>query len=312
MALAVVAVGGNALIRDGVPYTMEGQLEAVVETVSHVVGMIEAGWDVVLSHGNGPQVGFVLLRSELSRDRVHPVPLDSAVAETQGDIGYHFQLALTNELARRGLARTAATVVTQVVVDEHDPAFSSPSKPVGPFMTEEQARHRERADGWSVVEDAGRGWRRCVASPAPLEIVELPALRTLIQAGVVVVAAGGGGVPVVRRGATLYGVPAVVDKDHASSLLAGAIQADVFVISTGVEKVCLRFGTPEQVALEHLTLAEARRYLAEGHFKKGSMAPKIEAVIRYLEGGGARALITDPSNLTRALRGEAGTVITRS
>jgi carbamate kinase len=308
--LAVVAVGGNSLIKDKDHQTIPDQYDAAVETMAHVAGMIETGWDVVVTHGNGPQVGFILRRAELSLHELHPVALDYCGADTQGAIGYMFQRALHNEFRKRRIAKTAATVVTQVLVDRNDPAFQKPTKPIGSFMDESAAKgHRER-DGWSVVEDAGRGWRRVVASPIPVRIVEEAAIRSLIEAGFVVISTGGGGIPVVEdeRG-DLVGVEAVIDKDFAGSLLASSLKADLFLISTAVEKVALHYKKPDQRWLDRMTLAEAKGYLQEGHFAKGSMEPKIRAIINYLERGGHEALITDPENIERALRGETGTRI---
>ena len=287
--VAVVAVGGNSLIKDKKHQTVEDQYAAVCETVSHVVNMIEDGWEVVLTHGNGPQVGFILLRSELAQKNIHTVPVDSAVADTQGAIGYQFQMAMHNEFLKRGLNKSAVTVVTQVVVDPQDPAFQNPTKPIGPFMDEEQAKKRHETDGWDVMEDAGRGWRRVVASPKPKKIVELEAVRALINAGQVVVAVGGGGVPVVEKDGRYTGVAAVIDKDYASGLLAANLDVDSFIISTAVEKVYINFGKPDQKALDTVTIEEAKRYMAEGQFAKGSMAPKVEAAIRFLEAGGKEA-----------------------
>lgn len=305
--VAVVAVGGNSLIKDSQHQTVPDQYDAIVETSEHIAGMIQDGWEVVLTHGNGPQVGFILLRSELSRSHLHPVPVDSAVADTQGAIGYQFQQALQNEFRKRGIQQSATTVVTQVVVDKDDPAFQNPTKPIGPFMDETQAREREKADGWSVMEDAGRGWRRVVASPKPKEIVEFQAIKNLISGGGVVIAVGGGGVPVIETEEGLRGIAAVIDKDYASGLLAAKLGADSFVISTAVPQVYLNFGTPEQVGLDEMTLAEAKHHLEGGHFKKGSMRPKVEAVVAFLEAGGKNAIITNPENLSKAVRGEAGT-----
>jgi carbamate kinase len=275
--------------------------------------MIEAGWDVAIGHGNGPQVGFILRRSEIAAktEGMHEVPLDVCGADSQGAIGYALQQTLQNELYRRGIKKSVATVVTQVLVDKNDPAFKSPSKPIGSFMDETEAKHREKDMGWSVVEDAGRGWRRVVASPLPKEVVELEAVEALIKAGTIVVTVGGGGIPVIDVSDHEYqGVAAVIDKDFASSLLAQLIKADLFLISTAVEKIAINFGKPEQKWLDKLTLAEAKKYLAEGtHFAKGSMAPKIQAVIWYLENGGKQALITNPENIGRALKGETGTLI---
>lgn len=308
--LAVVAVGGNSLILDEKHRTVQDQYLAANESMRHIAAMIEAGWDVVVTHGNGPQVGFILRRSELSRHELHEVPLDSCGADTQGAIGYMFQKALHNEFKRRGLKKETATVVTQTLVDRNDPAFQNPSKPIGSFMDEATAKQKRDQEGWNVVEDAGRGWRRVVASPQPKQIVEKAVIETLLKAGTTVVAVGGGGIPVVENeNGDLVGMEAVIDKDYASSLLANSIQADLFVISTAVEKVALNYNKPNQQWLERLTLAEARQYMADGHFAKGSMGPKVQAIVWYLERGGKQALITNPENIGRALAGETGTWI---
>jgi carbamate kinase len=308
--LAVVAVGGNSLIKDKNHQTIPDQYDAGAESMKHIAGMIEAGWDVVVTHGNGPQVGFILRRAELSLHELHPVPLDYCGADTQGAIGYMFQRALHNEFRLRGIRKSAATVVTQVLVDRDDPAFQKPSKPIGSFMDEAAARQHRQQDGWAVVEDAGRGWRRVVASPIPKQIIEQAAIESLIRAGFVVISAGGGGIPVVEdEHGDLSGVEAVIDKDFAGSLLASSLKADLFLISTAVEKVALRYNQPDQQWLDRLPLAEARRYLAEGHFAKGSMGPKIEAIIKFLEQGGKQALITNPENIERALEGKTGTYV---
>lgn len=308
--VAVVAVGGNSLILDEKHQTVQDQYKAACETMKHIAEMIIKGWDVVLTHGNGPQVGFILARSEYSRGILHEVPLDSCVADTQGAIGYNFQMALGNEFKRRAINKPVATVVTQVLVDRDDPSFKKPSKPIGQFYSEEEAHRRKERDGWDIMEDAGRGWRRVVASPEPREIIELTAIKTLIAAGVVTVAVGGGGIPVIRdENGNLKGVPAVIDKDLASSLLATLLNADLLLISTAVEKVYLNFNKPDQRALDRMTLAEAKRYMEEGHFKPGSMLPKIKAIVRFLEQGGRQGLITDPAHIPQALDGQTGTVL---
>jgi carbamate kinase len=309
---AVIAIGGNSLIRDN-QVDIPQQMAAARDTCKHIAGLIEAGYDVVITHGNGPQVGFMLLRSELARPTVHPVPLDTLGADTQGAIGYWLQQALTNEFKLRRINRTAATVITQVVVDRDDPAFQHPTKPIGPFYSKEDAERRMREDGWIMVEDAGRGWRRVVPSPQPREIVELPAIRHLVENGFIVVGVGGGGIPVIwnDRG-ELEGVAAVIDKDRASALLAVGMEADVMIISTAVEKVALNYRKPNQVDLDHMTLDEAKRYLAEGHFAAGSMGPKVEAAIYFLERGGKEVIITDPDHLELAVHSKAGTHITPS
>jgi carbamate kinase len=309
--VAVVAIGGNSLIKDEQHKSVEDQYQASKETTYHIADMIEAGWDVAIGHGNGPQVGFILRRSEIAAkaEGMHEVPLDVCGADTQGAIGYALQQTLQNELFKRGIKKAVATVVTQVLVDKNDPAFKKPSKPIGSFMDAAEARRREKDLGWSVVEDAGRGWRRVVASPLPQEVVELESVETLIKAGTVVVTVGGGGIPVIDIGKGEYnGTAAVIDKDYASSLLARLIKADLLLISTAVEKVALNFGKPEQKWIDRMTLAEAKQYLAEGtHFAKGSMAPKIQAIIWFMEAGGKQALITNPENIGRALNGETGT-----
>lgn len=309
--VAVVAVGGNSLIKDKDHRTVADQFAAASESMKHIAGMIEAGWDVIITHGNGPQVGFILRRAELSAHELHTVPLDSCGADTQGAIGYMFQKALYNEFKERGMVKQAATVVTQVLVDRNDPAFEDPSKPIGSFMEENDAKERSEADGWVVVEDAGRGWRRVVPSPLPVKIMEQEAIQSLIQSGFVVIAVGGGGIPVIEDEAgELIGVEAVIDKDFASGLLAANIQADLLLITTAVEKVALNFNQPDQQWLDKMTLAEAREYHAQGHFGKGSMGPKIQAIITFLESGGKEALITDPANIEQALQGKTGTRIT--
>jgi len=308
---AVVAIGGNSLIKDKQHQTVVDQYIAAQETCRHIVAMIQEGWNVAISHGNGPQVGFILRRSELAAHEMHEVPLDVCGADSQGAIGYALQQNLCNEFRRLGVDREAATVICQTEVAADDPAFKNPTKPIGGFMDEEQAERR-RKEGWDIVNDANRGYRRVVASPQPLRIVELPAIRALIAAGVVVITVGGGGIPVVADAdGNLHGVAAVIDKDLASALLANNLGADLLIISTAVEKVALNFGTPEETLVGHLTLAEAKAHLAEGvHFAAGSMAPKIQAVVNYLSNGGTAAIVTNPENVARALHGETGTVFT--
>jgi len=308
--IAVVAVGGNSLILDSKHQTVQDQYRAACETMKHIAEMIAKGWEVVITHGNGPQVGFILARSEYSRGILHEVPLDSCGADTQGGIGYNFQMALDNEFKRRGINKPVATVVTQVLVDKDDPSFKKPTKPIGQFYSEEEARMRQQKDGWDIMEDAGRGWRRVVASPDPKEIIELAAIKALVDAGIVTIAVGGGGIPVIRdEQGNLKGAAAVIDKDLASSLLARLLKADLLLISTAVEKVYLNFGKPDQKPLDKMTLAEAKKYMEEGHFKPGSMLPKIKAIVRFLENGGKQALITDPQHIPQALDGKTGTWI---
>jgi carbamate kinase len=311
--VAVVAIGGNSLIKDKQHQTVEDQYQAAKETTRHIADMIEAGWDVAIGHGNGPQVGFILRRSEIAHrvEGMHQIPLDVCGADSQGAIGYALQQNLQNELFRRGIKKPVATLITQVLVDKNDPAFLKPSKPIGSFLDEQDAQKRATDLGWTVVEDAGRGWRRVVPSPLPKEVVELDSVQALIDSGVVVITVGGGGIPVIDDGQGNYtGTAAVIDKDYASSLLAQLIKADLLLISTAVEKVALNFGKPNQEWIDKMSLEEAKQYLAEGiHFAKGSMAPKVQAIIWFLEAGGKRAIITNPENIGRALKGETGTHI---
>lgn len=309
---AVIAIGGNSLIKDNAHQKIEDQYQAAKETCYYIADMIEAGWNVAIGHGNGPQVGLILRQSEVAAKVEHlpETPLDVCGAESQGLIGYLLQQNLQNELFRRKIHQNVATVITQVLVDKNDPAFQHPTKPIGGFMTEEEAKRKAEELGWTVVEDAGRGWRRVVASPDPKEVVELDTIKALIEAGVIVITVGGGGIPVIDKGDGDYvGVAAVIDKDFASSLLAQEINADIFIISTAVEKVALNYGKPNEKLIDRMTVAEAKQYIQEGHFAKGSMLPKVQACIRYLEAGGKEALITSPENIGRALRGETGTWI---
>lgn len=311
--VAVIAIGGNSLIKDKAHQSSADQYLAAKETAVHIVDMIEAGWDVVIGHGNGPQVGFILQKAEIAEKTVGMslTALDVCGAQSQGQIGYQLVQNMQNELKRRGIDKSCACVVEQTVVDKNDPAFTNPTKPIGGFMSEEEAKGKAKDLGWTVVEDAGRGWRRVVASPLPQEIVEEKAIETLVKSGIIVISVGGGGIPVIRHeDGTLEGVAAVIDKDFGNSLLARNIKADMLLISTAVEKVAINYGKPEQKWLDKMTLAEAKAYLAEGiHFAKGSMAPKIQACIWFLEAGGKQALITNPENIGRALRGETGTWI---
>jgi carbamate kinase len=306
---AVIAIGGNSLIRDGERGTIEEQVRNAEETCEGIANIVAAGYRVVVTHGNGPQVGDALLRSELAAEQVPPLPLDFCGAETQGSVGYLLQQVLGNVLERRQLSHPVVTVVTQVVVDANDPAFHQPSKPIGPFYTRENAERRARELGWHIVEDAQRGYRRVVPSPEPREIVELPAIRHCLDSGSIVIAAGGGGIPVVRQGESLQGVEAVIDKDRASSLLATAIGAQVFLMSTSIDRVALNFRQPGQRFLDSLTVEEARRFLAEGQFPPGSMGPKVEAALAFLANGGQLVVITTPAGLGGALEGRTGTRI---
>ena len=302
----VVAIGGNSLIKDAAHKTVEDQYEAAAETMPHIVDLVEQGWDVAITHGNGPQVGFILRRSELSAHELHEVPLDFCGADTQGAIGYMIQQILRGEFKNRKMKKLAVTVVTQVLVDKNDPAFTQPNKPIGSFMDKELAERRAN-EGWSMVEDAGRGWRRVVPSPIPIEVIEGQAVNNLLEDGFVVITVGGGGIPVIEENGKLKGVAAVIDKDRASALLCKSLGAKHFLISTSIDKVYLNFGKPDQKAIDKMTATEAKQYLKEGHFAPGSMAPKIESVIQFIEEGGELAIITSPENIAKAIRGEAGT-----
>jgi carbamate kinase len=309
--VVVIAVGGNALIKDPRHISAADQYAAIRETVQHIAKLINAGWRVVIGHGNGPQVGFARRRSELAAHELPEEPLDVCGADTQGWIGYFLQQTLGNSLHELGCEINPVTVITQVEVDPNDPAFQNPSKPIGAFMDKELALRR-RAEGWAVMEDAGRGWRYVVPSPVPQRIVEQATITELIESGAVVIAVGGGGIPVVSdMNGALHGVSAVIDKDLSCALLANTIGAEVLVLSTAVEKVALNFGKPDEVWLDRLRLSQAKQYLAEStHFAKGSMEPKIEAAVKYLERGGVRAIITNTDNIGRAVAGETGTHIT--
>jgi carbamate kinase len=310
--LAVVAVGGNALIRDKDHESIPDQSREAVITTHHIAEMIAAGWNVVITHGTGPQVGFILRRSELALEEVPPVPMDYADADLQGGIGYMFLKALYNEFRKQKIDRKAVAIITQTLVDRNDPAFADPSKPIGSHMDEETAQRLARRQGWIVKDDAGRGWRRVVPSPQPKTIVELDAINLLARSGFVVIACGGGGIPVIQdEEGNLVGVEAVIDKDLASSLLARGIGADLLLVSTGVEKVAINFNKPDRRWLDRMTVAEARKHYADNQFDRGSMGPKIQAVIEFIEGGGQTGLITNPENIGRALAGETGTYIVK-
>jgi carbamate kinase len=310
--LCVLAIGGNSLIKDKSKIALWYQYEAVKETAVYLSDLIETGMNMVITHGNGPQVGFIYRRGELAIHELPLIPLDICGADTQGAIGYMIEKALINEFRRRGIRKQPLAVVTQTVVDRDDPSFAKPTKPIGSFLTQEEALEKQKEKGWNVLEDAGRGFRRVVPSPIPREILEVEAIRLLVQQGYVVIAGGGGGIPVMRNeNADLEGVEAVIDKDLGSSLLARNLGADTFIISTAVDEVYVNFGKKNQMALRHVTLSEIKQYLGGGHFKPGSMKPKVQAIIQFLEGGGEKAIITSPENLLKALRGKAGTTIIR-
>jgi carbamate kinase len=308
---AVVAIGGNALILDGQQGTIAEQVDNALEMARHIATLVARGWGIVLTHGNGPQVGFILLRSELVGDSA-PVPqlsLEMSSADSQGGIGHILTMALLNELAARGLNDRVAYVLTHTVVDREDSAFANPTKPIGPFYTAAQAATKRKRNGWDTVEDSGRGYRRVVPSPKPLRIVESAQIRTLVDAGHVVIAVGGGGIPVVETARGYAGVEAVIDKDRASALLASSLGVPLLVLSTGVEQVAWHFRQPDQRLLASISAAEAAQYLADGEFPRGSMGPKIEAAIDFLAHGGKEVLITTPAALERAIAGQTGTRI---
>ena len=308
----LITLGGNAILPSRGTGTFEEQCTITRLTMQPIAELVRAGVEVVLSHGNGPIVGNILIRNEAARDQIAPMPLDVCGADSQGGIGYMMQQSLQNELRRQSLDRTVATVVTQVVVDERDPAFRRPTKPIGPFYPEERARLLAKEKGWTIVEDAGRGYRRVVPSPQPLEVVEIAAIRGLVDDGVIVIAAGGGGIPVSRQwDGALHGVEAVIDKDLASSLLGRLLGCETLVIITGVDKVAVHFKKPEQRDLDVTTVDELERYQKEGHFPAGNMGPKVQAAIEFIRGGGSEVIITSPEKTREALEGTTGTRVRR-
>ena len=306
----MLAIGGNSLIKDKNHIALSWQYETLKETIKYIADLIAEGLSMVITHGNGPQVGFIYRRGELGRHELPLIPLDICGADTQGAIGYMIQKALLNEFRKRGIAKKVTTVVTQTIVDRNDPSFEHPTKPIGSFMLEKEALANEKELGWHVVEDAGRGFRRVVPSPIPKEIIELDVIRLLVESGYIVIATGGGGIPVIRNEqGDIEGVEAVIDKDLGSSLLARNLGADTFIILTAIDAVYLNFGKENQKPISRATLSEIKQYMAEGHFKPGSMKPKIEAIIQFLEGGGRKAIITSPKNLLKTIKGEDGTTI---
>ena len=310
--LAILAIGGNSLIKDKQHQSVEDQYDCIYETSKHIVKLIEQGINIIVTHGNGPQVGFILFRSELAKEQLHEVPVPSAGADTEGAIGYQIQQAVGNILKKRGIQKGVTTIVTQVLVDKDDDAFQNPSKPIGPFLSKDDAQTKKEQFGWDIIEDAGRGYRRVVASPIPKKIIEQDAIETLVKNDFIVVAVGGGGIPVIENeSGDLEGVPAVIDKDRASSLLARNLKADYLIISTAIEQVYLNFGTDKERAISKMTLSEAKKYCTEGHFKAGSMLPKIESAIDFLEAGGNEVIITIPELLADAVAGKAGTKIVK-
>lgn len=312
MKKLVIALGGNALQEAGKPATAQAQLEVVEKTSEYIADIVERGYEVIVAHGNGPQVGRIVIQNEVASASTPAMPFDVCGAMSQGMIGYHIQQGLSKVLRHRGINKNVVTVVTQVVVDKDDPKFKAPSKPIGPFYTEEEAKAIAAEKGYTMKEDAGRGWRRVVASPLPVEIVELDAVKTLNDAGFVVVTVGGGGIPVIRNDAgDLEGVAAVIDKDLASEKLARDMDADALVILTAVEKVSINFKKPDQKDLDRMSAAEAKQYIKEGHFAPGSMLPKIEAALNFVESKPGRiAIITSLDKAADAIEGRAGTTIT--
>lgn len=306
--LVLVAMGGHAFMQKGEPGTIHDHERNADRIAGLLMELVLRDYDLVITHGNGPQVGTLLLQNEVARNETPPMPLDVLVAMTEGSLGYVLQQSLLNQLRARDIRRYVVTVVTQVQVDEDDPAFQSPSKPIGPFLSEEDAKQRSEAMGWIVREDAGRGWRRLVPSPSPIKVVQRHMIQDAARAGHIVVACGGGGIPIkVAKDGKYEGIEAVIDKDLTSSVLASEIGASLLVILTAVPQVYLHFGKPEQRALGAVTLEEIEALQAEGHFPAGSMGPKIEAVVRFLRAGGRRALVTNPESLPQAIEGRAGT-----
>jgi carbamate kinase len=310
MSSVLIAVGGNSLIRAGEKGTIDEQLANTRRTADAIVALLRAGHRLVITHGNGPQVGAALLRSERASDQVYGQSLDVCDAATQGEIGYLLQQSLRNALDAAGMTTPVVTVLTQVVVCGDDPAMRHPTKPIGPFYSRSVAEERARTLGWQVVEDAARGYRRVVPSPDPRELVEEPVIRALLAQGVLVIAAGGGGIPVMRTAGGLKGVEAVIDKDRVSALLATRLGVDCFVISTDADRVYLDYRKPTQRPLDRLTVEQAEAYLRAGQFPPGNMGPKIESALRFLRGGGKEVIITSYERIPAALNGEAGTRIT--
>lgn len=305
----LIAIGGNSLIRAGQSGSVNEQIENANTTCRSLAKLVQQGYRIVITHGNGPQVGAQLIRSEMASQQVYQLPLDSCDASTQGELGYVLQSAMDNALHALGIRIPVITILTQVVVDEHDPAIANPSKPVGPFYSKEVAEKKKHELGWEIIEDAARGYRRLVPSPFPLEIVELDAIKSCLSQGFIVIAAGGGGIPVVDKGGVYHGLEAVIDKDRASALLANKLELETFITSTDTDKVYLNFKKPNQLALDRISLAEAKQYLSENHFLPGSMGPKIEAAIDFLSRGGNSVIITRPELISESLKGQAGTHI---
>ncbi|MCX7880638.1 MAG: carbamate kinase [Ignavibacteria bacterium] len=306
---ALVAVGGNSLIKTGERGTIDEQFRNALETSRNILKMVKKGWNVVITHGNGPQVGAALIRSERASKEVYPHSLDVCVATTQSEIGYLLQKAFYEEIHKSGLKNAVTVVPTMVVVDPNDPAFQNPTKPIGPFYDRKTAEERRKNLGWEIVEDANRGWRRVVPSPEPLNIIEIEIIEKLVSEGVITIALGGGGIPIYFEQDRIVGCEAVIDKDRSSALLAEKLKVDLFLISTATDYVYLNYKMKNRIPLKQITASEAIKYHEEGHFPEGSMGPKIEAVIRYLRNGGKYAIITSYEYIEEALEGRAGTII---
>ncbi len=308
---AVVAIGGNAIISEGQKGTMEEQFQNVLKTCDPIIDLIEEGYNVVLTHGNGPHVGNALIKNDSAKHLVPSYPMDACGAETQGLLGYVIKQAMENRIVERGLEKEIASVVTQVKVDENDPGFKNPTKPVGPFYSKAEADSLAHEKGFIMVEDSGRGYRRVVASPKPQDILEKNVIKTLVKENFLVIAVGGGGIPVIEHGRSIKGVEAVIDKDYASALLAEEIDADLLIILTGVEKVAVNFGKPDQAFLSQMTLSEAEKHMADGQFPPGSMGPKIDAAMNFVRKGHGEAIITSIGKLREAVNGNTGTRIVK-
>jgi len=309
----LVALGGNAILKHRETGTAEEQLHNIREICKILAGLVFAGYHIAITHGNGPQVGDILMKNELAKESLPPMPLDICGAESQGMIGYMLQQSLHNELCVAGVERRVATFLTQTLVDAEDPAFRNPEKPVGPFYTAMEASQLRAAKGWIMVNDAGRGYRRVLPSPEPVKIIEGEMIRSLFDEGYLVIAAGGGGVPVTKDADnTLRGVEAVIDKDHTAAVLACVLAVDILFILTDVQQVCLNFGKPDQKPLSKISSSDAEQFLRQGQFSKGSMGPKIESALRFLEAGGKEVIITSPDSVFEALAGNAGTIICKT
>ena len=307
----VIALGGNAIIREGQKGTIVEQYANIEDSCGYIADLAEEGYNIIITHGNGPQIGNLLLQNEAAKDIVPTAPLDVCVAETQGQLGFMIKKSLINTLKKRNIDRSVLCLLTQIVVDKNDPAFNNPTKPIGPFYTKEESDELVKTKGYDMVEDSGRGYRRVVASPMPIDIIEKATIRQLAEQGNIVIALGGGGISITEDDGILTGIEAVVDKDHGSRLLANLIGAEHLVILTGVPNVAYNFGKPDQEFLPTLTVEQAKEYAAQGQFPAGSMGPKIEAAIDFVENNGGTMIITSMELLKDAMAGKAGTLITK-